>query len=73
MTMRMLLPGTIAAIALAVLLSQVLSSLLFRVDPHDAATFFGATTLLIALTILASLFPAIAATGVDPMIALRVD
>jgi putative ABC transport system permease protein len=72
-TMRMVVPGTIAGVALALLLSQFLSSLLFKVDPHDTATFFGATILLIALTVFASLFPAVAATRVDPMTTLRVD
>ena len=70
---RMVLPGIIAGIALAFGLSQVLSSLLFKVSPHDMATFLGATMLLIAVTAIASLFPAIAATRVDPITALRVD
>lgn len=70
---RMVLPGIIAGIALAFGLSQVLSSLLFKVSPHDVATFLGATMLLIAVTAIASLFPAIAATRVDPITALRVD
>lgn len=71
--MYMILPGTIIGLALSFGLSQVLSSLLFRVRPHDAATFFGATILLITVTAIASLIPAIAATRVDPMTALRVD
>ncbi len=70
---RMVLPGIIAGIALAFGLSQVLSSLLFKVSPHDMATFLGATMLLIAVTAIASLFPVIAATRVDPITALRVD
>jgi predicted permease len=72
-SMRMVLPGTITGIALALILSQILSSLLFKVDPHDAVTFLGSTTLLISLTVLASILPAIAATRVDPITTLRVD
>ena len=71
--MRMVLPGTIAGVALAFGLSQVLSSLLFEVGPHDTATFCGSTVLLIAATITASLIPAVAATRVDPIATLRVD
>jgi predicted lysophospholipase L1 biosynthesis ABC-type transport system permease subunit len=71
--MRMVLPGTIAGVALAFSLSQVLSSLLFEVGPHDTATFCGSTMLLIAATITASLIPAVAATRVDPITTLRVD
>ena len=69
--MYMILPGTVIGLALALGLSQVFSSLLFRVGPHDAATFCGSTVLLIALTAIASLIPAIAATRVDPMATLR--
>jgi predicted permease len=71
--MRMVLPGTIAGLTLALGLSQTWSSVLFKVGPHDAATFLGATTLLIAVTVIASLIPALAATRVDPMTTLRVD
>lgn len=71
--MRMILPGVIAGFALAFALSQALSSLLFHVGPHDAATFCGSTTLLIAVTVMASLIPAITATRVDPLTTLRVE
>lgn len=70
---KMILPGTVAGFALAFALSRVFSSLLFHVEPHDAATFCGSTTLLIALTVMASLIPAIAATRVDPLTTLRVE
>jgi ABC-type antimicrobial peptide transport system permease subunit len=71
--MYMILPGTVLGLALSFGLSHVLSSLLFRVRPHDVATFFGSTMLFVAVTAIASLIPAIAATRVDPMTALRVD
>ena len=71
--MRMVFPGAIAGVALAVGLSQVLSSLLFQVGPHDVATFVGSTILLVAVAGLASLIPAFAATRVDPLTTLRVD
>lgn len=71
--MRMIVPGTVAGLVLAFALSQVLSSLLFQVGPHDAITFFGTTLLLIIVAVIASLIPAVAATRVDPATALRVD
>jgi len=72
-TMGMVLPGTIAGHTLAFGLAQVWSSLLFNIGPHDAVTFCGVTMLLIAVTVIASLVPAISATRVDPMATLRVD
>ena len=71
--MGMALPGTIAGLGLALAMSQILSTLLFKVGPRDAATFAGSTILLMTVTILASLIPAIAATRVDPAETLRVD
>jgi len=71
--MRMVLPGTIAGLTLALGMSQTLSSVLFKVGAHDAATFCGSTMLLIAVTVVASLIPAIAATQVDPITTLRID
>jgi hypothetical protein len=64
--MRIVLPGTIAGLTLALGISQALSSLLFKVGPHDAAIFVGSTMLLVTVTVIASLIPAIAATRVDP-------
>ncbi len=71
--MRMVLPGAIAGLMLAFGLSQIMSSLLFQVGPHDTATFFGSTMVLILAAVVASLIPAIAATRVDPITTLRVD
>jgi len=71
--MRMVLPGAIAGLTLAFGLSQILSSLLFNVGPHDAATFCGSTLVLMAAAVIASLIPAIAATRVDPNSTLRVE
>jgi predicted permease len=72
-SMRMIVPGTVIGLVLAFALSQVLSSLLFQVGPHDAATFLGVTMLLITVTVLASLIPAFAAMRVDPVTTLRVE
>jgi putative ABC transport system permease protein len=72
-TMRMIVPGTVFGLALAFAVSQVLSSLLFQVGSHDSVTFCGSTILLIAVTVIASLIPAIDATRVDPIITLRVE
>jgi predicted permease len=71
--MRMVLPGTIMGLAMAIGLSRTLTSLLFQIAPHDPATFLGATTLLVAAALLAALVPAIAAARVDPIVTLRVD
>ena len=70
---RMVLPGTVAGLILSCSLSRVLSGLLYKVGPHDVASFFCSTALLMTVAIVASLIPAIAATRVDPNATLRAD
>jgi putative ABC transport system permease protein len=53
--------------------TRMLASLLYRVRPADPMTFIGITTLLAAITILAGLVPAIRATRIDPLVALRYE
>jgi putative ABC transport system permease protein len=71
--MRMVLPGTVIGLALALALSRTWSSMLFQVGPRDPATFLCATALLGVVTVLAALVPATAATRVDPVVALRAE
>jgi len=71
--MRMVLPGTVIGLALALALSRTWSSMLFQVGPHDPATYLCATALLGVVTVLAVLVPATAATRVDPIVTLRVE
>jgi putative ABC transport system permease protein len=57
----------------ALLATQVLQSLLFGVRAHDVATFLSIGFLLAAVALLASFMPALRATRVDPMVALRYE
>jgi putative ABC transport system permease protein len=61
--------GTAGALAT----TRALSSLLFEVQPTDAASFIGAATCLAAIALVASLAPAWRATRVDPLLALRTE
>ena len=55
----------------AVAVSQLLSVILFEVQPHDLAVFGGVAGTLLLAGILASAIPAFRATRVDPLSALR--
>jgi putative ABC transport system permease protein len=57
----------------AVAVTRVLRSLLFEVEPTDAATFLAVSLLLAAVAMLASYIPARQATKVDPVVALRYE
>jgi predicted permease len=63
--------GLVAGLAAALVLTRLMTTLLFEVRPNDPATL-GAVALLIAIVAAgASLVPAVRATRVDPIVALR--
>jgi putative ABC transport system permease protein len=63
--------GVLAGIALALVVTRLLGSLLFGTSPTDVLTFAAVATLLVAIAAAASLVPAVRASRVDPLIALR--
>ena len=65
--------GMTTGMAAALALSQLLRSVLFGVTPNDPKTFIGVSALLIAVSLLASYYPARRAMKVDPMVALRYE
>ncbi|MGH7594494.1 MAG: ABC transporter permease [Gemmatimonadales bacterium] len=62
-----------AAIGLggALLLTRLIAAQLYAVKPDDPVTFAGVTLLLLAVAIGATLAPAVRATRIDPIVALR--
>jgi len=71
--LRLIAPGVLLGLVLALALSRVLSGLLFNVPPHDPVAFAAVTGLLILVALVASLIPGSSATRVNPVIALRCD
>ncbi|HEX5476007.1 MAG TPA: ABC transporter permease [Vicinamibacterales bacterium] len=67
------LTGVAAGLAGALLLRHVLAGLLFGVGAADPLTYAGVGVLLTAVAAVASAVPAIRATRVDPIVALRGD
>ena len=63
--------GVGAGLAGAVALSRVLASLLFKLSPTDPGTLGAVAALLAAVALLASYLPALRATRLDPLAALR--
>jgi len=63
--------GSVLGLAGALALTRVMSTLLFGVSATDVATFTAVPVILIATAALASYIPALRATRVDPVVALR--
>ena len=69
--MRLGLAGVTLGLAGGFGLTRYLATLLFETGSHDAATFAGASFVLLAMAVLASYLPARRAARVDPIAALR--
>jgi putative ABC transport system permease protein len=69
--MRVSLLGCVAGLGLAGAFDKALAGMLFGVSPWDAITMTGVIALVIAVSIAASLLPALRAAGVEPMQVLR--
>jgi predicted permease len=65
--------GVAAGAVLAVLAGRGSESLLFGLSPTDGTTFAIAAALLAGIALIASAVPALRASRVDPMLALRQD
>jgi putative ABC transport system permease protein len=70
---RLIAGGVISGIAAAIILSRVLRSFLFEVEPTDPLTLVGVGLLFAAVALLACWAPTRRATRVDPLEALRYE
>ena len=70
---RPTIAGLGLGIAMALILTRVLSPVLYGIGPHDPATFAVASVSLLALSILAGMWPAARAARVNPADILRTE
>jgi putative ABC transport system permease protein len=70
---RLALLGIVVGVALAIVVTRFMTSLLFEVAPTDPMTFAGVALLLALTGLLACYIPARRAMRVDPMVALRYE
>jgi ABC-type antimicrobial peptide transport system permease subunit len=65
--------GTAIGFGASLVLASTARALLFQVSPHDPATVATVTGTLLLVGVVASVVPALRATRVDPLVALRTD
>jgi putative ABC transport system permease protein len=65
--------GIVAGILAALACTQAVASLLLGVSPADPLVFTSAALFLLAIAALATVLPALSATKVDPLTALRCE
>jgi predicted permease len=65
--------GVAGGLVTAMLVTRLTAHLLYGVSPSDPATFIVIALLLLAVALLAAYVPALRATKVDPLIALRLE
>jgi putative ABC transport system permease protein len=70
---QLTLAGIVIGVAGAVALARVIQSLLYETAPRDPATYLIVCITLGLVALLASYLPALRASRVDPMVALRYE
>jgi putative ABC transport system permease protein len=71
--LALVLTGIVIGVGSALVLTRFLSTLLFGVQPHDSVTFVVVSAVFFVIAMVAALIPALRATRVDPLIALRYE
>jgi ABC-type antimicrobial peptide transport system permease subunit len=65
--------GLVAGFGSAILLTRLMTSVLYEVTPADPWTYLGVGTTLVGVAVAASLVPALRAARVNPLVALRAE
>jgi macrolide transport system ATP-binding/permease protein len=69
--MRLVLAGIVLGVACSLALTRLMQSLLFEISPTDPLTFVTVSGVLAVVAFLAGWLPALRASRIDPVLALR--
>jgi putative ABC transport system permease protein len=65
--------GLVVGVGAALMVSRLVESLLFGVQPRDMATYVGVCALLASAAVVAAILPARRAARINPLVALRAE
>jgi putative ABC transport system permease protein len=71
--LAMAVAGVTLGVLAAAALTRMMADLLFGITPHDPLTFAAGAALLLAVSLVASYLPALRATRVESVTALRAE
>ena len=71
--LRLVAIGLVIGLTAAAGVGKLIQSLLFNVTPLDPFVYVGVTVLFAAIAVLACLLPALRASKIDPLVALRAE
>ena len=71
--LALVLAGIVIGVGSAFMLTRFLATLLFGIQPTDSVTFLVVSAVFFVIAMVAALIPALRATRVDPLIALRYE
>ena len=69
----LVLTGIVIGAGSAFMLTRFMATLLFGIEPHDGVTFVIVPVVFFVIAVVAALIPALRATRVDPLVALRYE
>jgi ABC-type antimicrobial peptide transport system permease subunit len=70
-TLRLVFVGILAGTAASFVVARYVASLLFKTEPSDPLSFVATILLLMSVAVVAGYLPALRASRVDPVVALR--
>ena len=72
-TLRLATIGVVLGAAVSILTARLVASLLYATSPWDAATYIGMAVILLAVAAVAGYVPALRASRISPLVALRTE
>jgi ABC-type antimicrobial peptide transport system permease subunit len=72
-TLRLAMIGVVAGAAISIATARLIAALLYATSPWDAMTYYLTAAMLLGIALIAGYLPALRASRISPLIALRAE